>query len=90
MDHCVEGAKEPEKDDPEEKHDDKANDDAAITYEDIAHECPNLKLSTLLVAEKAFIETDVDHSGEIDVQGNEFLFLFLFLSRSFSLFLALF
>ncbi len=66
---CVEEAKEAGKDDPEEKHDDKANDDAAITYEDIAHECPNLKLSTLLVAEKAFIETDVDHSGEIDVQG---------------------
>ena len=40
-----------------------------MSYQEICAQFPTLLLSTLLAAETAFLEADVDGSGEIDATG---------------------
>lgn len=46
--------------------DEDEDDEEELTYDEIARRIPQLKLSTLLAAEKQFLEADADHSGHID------------------------
>ena len=50
--------------------------DDEISYEEIVKHCPEIKLSTLLIAEKSFAAVDTDKSGDINAAGTQACILF--------------